>query len=48
MEKADAQNVDILLFPELAVTGYTCGDLFMQDALHDAVPQTVGISLGLG
>ena len=37
MEKADAQNVDILLFPELAMTGYTCGDLFYQDALHDAV-----------
>jgi len=37
MEKADAQNVDILLFPELAMTGYTCGDLFLQDALHDAV-----------
>ena len=37
MEKADAQNVDILLFPELAMTGYTCGDLFYQDALHNAV-----------
>ena len=37
MEKADAQNADILLFPELAMTGYTCGDLFLQDALHDAV-----------
>ena len=33
MEKADAQNVDIVLFPELALTGYSCGDLFMQDAL---------------
>ena len=39
MEKADAQNVDILLFPELAMTGYSCGDLFMQDALHDAVEE---------
>ena len=37
MENADAQNVDILLFPELAVTGYSCGDLFLQDALHNAV-----------
>ena len=37
MEKADAQNVDILLLPELALTGYTCGDLFFQDALHRAV-----------
>ncbi len=37
MAKADEKNVDILLFPELAMTGYTCGDLFYQDALHDAV-----------
>ena len=37
MEKADAQNADIVLFPELAMTGYTCGDLFYQDTLHNAV-----------
>ena len=37
MEKADAQNVDIIVFPELALTGYTCGDLFFQDALHNGV-----------
>ena len=37
MEQADAQNADILLLPELAMTGYTCGDLFLQDALHNAV-----------
>ena len=37
MEKADGRNVDILLLPELAMTGYSCGDLFYQDALHDAV-----------
>ena len=39
MEKADAQNVDILLFPELAMTGYTCGDLFYLDTLHNAVEE---------
>ena len=39
MEKADARNVDVLLFPELAMTGYSCGDLFLQDALHDAVEE---------
>ena len=39
MEKADAQNVDILLLPELALTGYSCGDLFFQDALHCGVVQ---------
>ncbi|WP_329886947.1 NAD(+) synthase [Pseudoramibacter faecis] len=32
-EKAAAAGVGILLFPELAVTGYTCGDLFAQSAL---------------
>ena len=37
MAKADAQNVDILVFPELAMTGYTCGDLFYQETLHNAV-----------
>ena len=37
MEKADAQNVDIIIFPELALTGYTCGDLFFQDSLLNAV-----------
>ena len=33
MRSADGQNVDILLFPELALTGYSCGDLFLQDSL---------------
>ena len=36
IEKADAQNADIVLFPELALTGYSCGDLFFQDALWRA------------
>lgn len=39
IEKADAQNADILLLPELAMTGYTCGDLFFQDTLHRAVKE---------
>jgi len=33
MEQADGENGDILLLPELALTGYTCGDLFLQDTL---------------
>ena len=41
MEKADEQNVDILLLPELTLTGYTCGDLFFQDALWNAVKDGV-------
>ena len=39
MEKADAQNVDVVLFPEMSLTGYTCGDLFFQDALWKAVKE---------
>ena len=37
MEQADAQDVDLLVLPELALTGYTCGDLFYQDMLYRAV-----------
>ena len=36
MQKADEQNVDLLVFPELSITGYTCGDLFFQTTLQDA------------
>ena len=37
MEKADAHNADIVVFPELAMTGYTCGDLFLQESLWQSV-----------
>ena len=37
MEKADAQSADLVLFPELALTGYTCGDLFFQNTLISGV-----------
>ncbi len=37
LEKADEGQADIVLFPEMAMTGYTCQDLFFQDALFDAV-----------
>ena len=36
IEKADHQKVDLLVFPELALTGYSCADLFFQKALLDA------------
>ena len=35
--EADEQGVDLLVFPELSLTGATCGDLFFEDALYDAV-----------
>ncbi|MBP3674753.1 MAG: NAD(+) synthase [Oscillospiraceae bacterium] len=34
--EADAKGVDLVVFPELALTGYTCADLFFQDALLGA------------
>ncbi len=33
MREADKQGVRVLCLPELCVTGYTCGDLFLQDTL---------------
>ena len=35
--QADEQGVDLLVFPELALTGASCADLFFEDALHSAV-----------
>ncbi|WP_424772700.1 nitrilase-related carbon-nitrogen hydrolase, partial [Porphyromonas endodontalis] len=35
VHQADAQGVEIVTFPELSVTGYTCGDLFLQPFLLD-------------
>ncbi len=31
--KAESEKADIAVFPELSVTGYSCGDLFFQNAL---------------
>lgn len=35
-EQAAQRGVEIVVFPELAVTAYTCGDLFLQSTLLDA------------
>ena len=37
MEQADKENADLVVFPELALTGYTCADLFFQKTLLDGV-----------
>lgn len=34
---ARAQKADVVLFPELSLSGYTCGDLFFQSSLQNAV-----------
>lgn len=35
MEEAAGNGAKIIVFPELCITGYTCGDLFLQQALLD-------------
>ena len=37
IEEARAQGAAVLVFPELALTGYTCGELFMQKPLLSKV-----------
>lgn len=36
IDEAINKNIQIISFPELSITGYTCGDLFNQDVLIDA------------
>lgn len=33
IEEADGRGTELLVFPELSLSGYTCGDLFLQDVL---------------
>lgn len=35
IHEADDKGVDLVVFPELALTGYTCADLFFQDFLME-------------
>ncbi len=53
MKEAAAQGVKVLALPELCLTGYTCGDLFLQDTLLDGaerelatiLSETVGLDM---
>ena len=36
INKCVAKGVDLVTFPELCITGYTCGDMFFQDMLLDS------------
>ncbi len=51
MTAAAARGSQLVVFPELAVTGYTCGDLFLQTSLQKAAEESLleiaGASLGL-
>ncbi len=37
--QADEKGCDLVVFPELALTGYSCGDLFFQHSLQHAVKE---------
>ena len=38
---AEGQGVEIIVFPELSITGYTCQDLFQQQLLLDDAEQAI-------
>ena len=42
METAAARGVQAVVFPELCLTGYTCGDLFLQEPLLRGAEQALG------
>ncbi len=39
IREAEAQHIRIACFPELCITGYTCGDLFLQDVLLESAKE---------
>ena len=41
VKDADSKECDVLVFPELSVTGYTCGDLFEQTLLIKKATEAV-------
>jgi len=41
MKDAAAQGVNVLALPELCLTGYTCGHLFLQDTLLNGAGQAL-------
>ena len=43
--EAAKKGVEIIVFPELCVTGYTCGDLFEQSLLLESADRSIGYIL---
>ena len=41
VSKAENQGVEIIVFPELAITSYTCQDLFRQDLLLNSTEEAI-------
>lgn len=45
MRQADSQGVQVLALPELCMTGYTCGDLFLSESLLRGAEEAMGTIL---
>ena len=41
IEEAERQRAVVVVFPELCITGYSCGDLFFQDTLLEEAKQAL-------
>jgi NAD+ synthase (glutamine-hydrolysing) len=41
LERAEDEGVDLVVFPELSLTGYTCADLFHQQVLQEAAAKSL-------
>lgn len=46
IENAASKGVEILVFPELSITGYSCGDLFSQDLLLKKAEEGIAELIG--
>ncbi len=42
LRQAESERVSVLVFPELAITGYTCADLFHQPVLQRGAVEATG------
>lgn len=45
IKEADKQGVKVICFPELCITGYTCGDLFLQGTLINGAKNALSLIL---
>ena len=43
MREGEARHVDLMVFPELGLSAYAIDDLHLQDALLDAVEQSLSL-----
>ena len=45
LERAESEGCDLVVFPEMSLTGYTCGDLFHQKTLQEAAEKALEMVL---